>query len=167
MVTQIKLVVVVVKSPKSEIRTFTTAPRNHWIIVLLNYYLKHFWLTWTLFKVCGSGGSRGGAWGLGLPPPPLFLDQTKARRAEKKLFWHRPYPPPPLISGSGWPGPSPFPLIWRSGSATVWNCIYFSEEQGFDGKDPYYGIVNRENYWFRSYLNNRKQKVYINGVVSD
>ena len=31
----------------------------------------------------------------------------------------------------------------------------------------YYGIVNRENIWFRSYLNNRKQKVYINGVMSD
>ena len=33
------------------------------------------------------------------PPPPfisLFLDQTKARMAEKKTFW-RPLPPPHLI----------------------------------------------------------------------
>ena len=49
-----------------------------------------------------SGGSRGG---------PLFVDQTKGRRS-KKSFWR---PDPPLISGSGWLGPS---LIWTSGSAT-------------------------------------------------
>ena len=30
-----------------------------------------------------SGGFRGGAW---LGPPPLILDQTEARRAEKKFF---------------------------------------------------------------------------------
>ena len=29
---------------------------------------------------CFSGGSRGGAWGT--RSPPLFLDQTEARRAE-------------------------------------------------------------------------------------
>ena len=34
-------------------------------------------------------------------------------------------------------------------------------------KLTYYGIVNRENNWFRSYLDNRKQKVFINGIVSD
>ena len=34
-------------------------------------------------------------------------------------------------------------------------------------KLTYYGIVNRENNWFRSYLNNRKQMVYINGIMSD
>ena len=34
-------------------------------------------------------------------PPPLFLDQTEARRAEKKFFGDRPPPPPPiLMSGS-------------------------------------------------------------------
>ena len=43
-----------------------------------------------------SGGSRGGAWGA--RPPPLFLDQNEARRAEKKIFLR---PGPPLISGSG------------------------------------------------------------------
>ena len=31
-----------------------------------------------------SGGSRGGARGA---RPPVFLDQTEAQRAEKKLFW--------------------------------------------------------------------------------
>ena len=49
-----------------------------------------------------SGGSRGGA------RPPLFLDQTEARRAEKNCFWDRsPHylrvwltaPPPPLSEG--------------------------------------------------------------------
>ena len=33
-------------------------------------------------------------------PPPLFLDQTEAQRAEKKFFWT---PSRPLISGPGWP----------------------------------------------------------------
>lgn len=41
-----------------------------------------------------SGGSRGGA-----RVPPLFLDQTVAREAEKIFFWNPPPPPPPLISG--------------------------------------------------------------------
>ena len=40
--------------------------------------------------VIQSGGSRGGA--RGGPAPPLFLDQTEARRAEK--FFGRPAPPP-------------------------------------------------------------------------
>ena len=30
--------------------------------------------------------------GPGAPPPPLFLDQTEARRAEK-IFWGAPGPP--------------------------------------------------------------------------
>ena len=34
--------------------------------------------------------------GPGYPGPPLFLDQTEARRAENNVF-----EPPPLISGSG------------------------------------------------------------------
>ena len=53
-----------------------------------------------------SGGSRGGAQGSG---PPLFLDQTEARRAEKNFSgdWALPYlrvwmtAPPPPISRSG------------------------------------------------------------------
>ena len=40
----------------------------------------------------------------GATSPPLFLDQTKARGAEKKCFWRL---SPPLISGSGWPPPPP------------------------------------------------------------
>ena len=44
-----------------------------------------------------SGGSRGGA-----RVPPLFLDQTVARRAEKIFFWTPPPPlPPPLSQGLG------------------------------------------------------------------
>ena len=41
----------------------------------------------------GSGRSRGGA--RGGSGPPLFLDQTEARRAEKNLFGDR----PPLSQG--------------------------------------------------------------------
>ena len=43
-----------------------------------------------------SGGPRGGALGA---PPSLFLDQTKARMAEKKNFGDHPLPPPPLSEG--------------------------------------------------------------------
>ena len=39
----------------------------------------------------GSGRSRGGTWGPDAPPPPLFLDQTEARRDEKKIL--RDHPP--------------------------------------------------------------------------
>ena len=53
--------------------------------------------------------------------PPLFLDQTEAQRAKKTFFWD--CPPPPLISGSGWPG---LPLYlkawihhWLFGSALI------------------------------------------------
>ena len=50
-----------------------------------------------------SGGSRGGARGT-QPPPPSFLDQTEARRAEKKFFWDG---PPPFSQGlDGRPPPS-------------------------------------------------------------
>ena len=55
-----------------------------------------------------SGGSRGGVGG----PPPLFSEQSEARRAEKCFFSDRVFP---LISRSGWTPPF---LIWRSGSAT-------------------------------------------------
>ena len=51
------------------------------------------------------GGSRGGAWGA-RPPPPLFLDQTEVRRAEKMFFgdWASPFlrvwmTPPSLSEG--------------------------------------------------------------------
>ena len=48
-----------------------------------------------------SGKSREGA-REAHPPPPSLLDQSVARRAEKKFLLDRPIP---LISGSGWPGP--------------------------------------------------------------
>ena len=44
------------------------------------------------------GGSRGGA-----RVPPLFLDQTVARRAEKIFFWNPPPPPP---------SPHPYLKVW-------------------------------------------------------
>ena len=41
----------------------------------------------------GSGRSRRGA--RGTQAPPLFLDQTAARKGRKKFFWRR----PPLSEG--------------------------------------------------------------------
>ena len=40
---------------------------------------------------------------------PLFFHQTETRRAE--IFFFDRSPPPPLISGSGWPGP-PYLKVW-------------------------------------------------------
>ena len=51
-----------------------------------------------------SGGSRGGARGA---RPPLFLDQTEARRTEKNFF----EPPPPLSHGLDTP-PPPYLKVW-------------------------------------------------------
>ena len=61
------------------------------ILLFLNSHLEHirFFELFTVMRI-NSGGSREGARGAG---PPLFLDQTEARRAEK-IFWR---PPPPLI----------------------------------------------------------------------
>ena len=52
-----------------------------------------------------SGGSRGGARGA---RPPLFLDQTEARRTEKKFF----DPPPPISHGLYTPPPPPYLKVW-------------------------------------------------------
>ena len=60
--------------------------------------------------------------GPGLPLFPLFLDQTEARKAEKKFFWdHPPYLRVWMTA------PSPLPLIWRSGSASdhPWSTYIF------------------------------------------
>ena len=57
-----------------------------------------------------SGVSRGGARGA---RPPLFLDQTEARRAEKKFFSR---PPPSPYLRVWMTGPPPY---LRSGSATA------------------------------------------------
>ena len=51
-----------------------------------------------------SGGSRGGARGA---RPPLFLDQTEARRTEKNFF-----EPPPLSHGLDTPPPPPYLKVW-------------------------------------------------------
>ena len=69
--------------------------------------------------------------GQGGPPPPVFLDQTGAQRAEK-VFWETALPlfqglddripPPPLISRSG--SVSAPPLISRSGSVSVLTPFY-------------------------------------------
>ena len=55
--------------------------------------------------------------GEGLPPALIFGPKWRPK-GRKKIFGDR--PPPPLISGSGWPpSPHPLSLIWWSGSATV------------------------------------------------
>ena len=65
-------------------------------------------------RPCAVANPGEGPGGTDPPPhhthPHLLLDQTEARKAEKKNLR-----PPPLILWSGWPPP---PLIWRSGSAT-------------------------------------------------
>jgi len=46
------------------------------------------------------------------------------------------------------------------------NAFDTVNHQILSSKLTYYRIVNRENQWFRSHLNNRKHKVYINGAMS-
>ena len=53
------------------------------------------------------------------PPPPLFLDQTEARRAEKKNLRPHPHPPPPYLRV--WMTASPS-LIGRSVSSSAKWC---------------------------------------------
>ena len=68
------------------------------------------------------------------PSPLLFVDQTEARRAEKKFLR-----PGLLISGSGWPLPAP-PLICRpnwdpkSRKKIFWDRASLS--QGLDDRSP-------------------------------
>ena len=57
-------------------------------------------------RLCCSGGSRGGFWG---GCPPLFLDQTEAQRAKKKL------------GGGDWTLP-PYFKVW------IWHCVASVEE---------------------------------------
>ena len=52
----------------------------------------------------------------GPAPPPLIFRPYWCPKGRKRFFWH--CPRRPFISGSGWPG---LPLIWRSGSATVFS----------------------------------------------
>ena len=96
-----------------------------WILVFISLFiislvhasglLLSFSIAWKIARSLGEveyitvvdsgGGTR--------PPPslPLFLDQTEARRAEKKIET-----PPPYLRV--WMT-VPFPLIWRSRSAAV------------------------------------------------
>ena len=60
--------------------------------------------------------------------PLIFWRELRPEGRKQVFLRHR--NPPPLISGSGWPCPTP--LIWRSGSATcncpVWgsSALYYS-----------------------------------------
>ena len=74
-----------------------------------------------------SGGSRGGA-REPAPPPPLFLDQTGARRPGPKKWVWRPPPPPSFLrvwmTGA--------PIISRSRYGTdflhvrgLWFCLFY------------------------------------------
>ena len=97
---------------------------------------RHFWLFQEIPHFTSTGKIHSHshlqwqiqATGPGGPGPPLFLNQTKTRRAQKMFLetappfskglddraplppylrvW-MPGPPSPLISGSGWPGPPP------------------------------------------------------------
>ena len=57
---------------------------------------------------------------LGGPDSPLFLDQTEARRAEKKIFLT---PDSPLISGAGWPPPS-YLKVWIRHRLASFSLLY-------------------------------------------
>ena len=54
-----------------------------------------------------SGGSRGGAW---VARAPLIFRPNWGPKGRKKIFWR---PPPPLVSGSGWPALPPPPAYLR------------------------------------------------------
>ena len=66
--------------------------------------IRHCWYSGTTHFAVADPGQ-------GPTSLPLFLDQTEARRAEKKFLGDRPPPHPP----------PPPPLISRCGSGTVWD----------------------------------------------
>ena len=79
-------------SPGTHAITFS----NGQSLNLLSYFLDDVISCILVYII--SGGSRGGARGArGARPPPLCLDRTEARRAEKNFFKTE----PPLVSGSG------------------------------------------------------------------
>ena len=73
-----------------------------------------------------SGRSRGGA-----RSPPLFLDQTEGRRAEKIFFCDR--PPPPLSQGLDDRPSTPYLGVWMTAPPL---------SQGLDDRPstPYLGV---------------------------
>ena len=79
-------------------------------------------------------------------PPPLFLDQTEARKAEK-FFWKLPPPPSP-------PPPSPLPIpLFQGLDQAVTNVGKFS--LSFQGPKKTGSIRNLSNFNFS------KQKPYV------
>ena len=76
-------------SPGTHAITFS----NGQSLNLLSYFLDDVISCILVYII--SGGSRGGA--RGARPPPLCLDRTEARGAEKNFFETE----PPLVSGSG------------------------------------------------------------------
>ena len=79
------------------------------------------------FRKVSTGGSTGGA--RGGPPPPLFLDQTEARRAQKNVL----KTVPPLSQGLD----DRPPLISRYGSGTgITTYILFTHEKLCDSGNP-------------------------------
>ena len=70
------------------------------------------WTKCSAVVLCG--GSRKG-------PPPLFLDQTEARRAEKKCFRHPPPPPYLKVSIRHWYFPSTFCFIIPNTFTSCWS----------------------------------------------
>ena len=77
------------------------------------------WLSWE-----NIGGSRGGARGA---LPPVFLDQSKARRVEK-IIWR---PPPRLLSQGLYDRPTPPPPLHISRSRSGTGEWPYSTEQFF------------------------------------
>ena len=59
--------------------------KSGFAIIILSFFMD------VTYPLLSSGGSKGPGGGLG---PPLFLDQTKARRAEKGFLDDFPTPPP-------------------------------------------------------------------------
>ena len=76
-------------SPGTHAITFS----NDQSLNLLSYFLDDLISCILVYII--SGGSRGGA--RGARPPPLCLDRTETRGAEKNSFETE----PPLVSGSG------------------------------------------------------------------
>ena len=94
-------------SPGTHAITFS----NGQSLNLLSYFLDDVISCILVYII--SGGSRAGA--RGARPPPLCLDRTEARGAEKNFFETE----PPLVSGSGRP-----PTAHRLLTAFVSNVLF-------------------------------------------